>query len=283
MNVTFRRISAVLFLLVAAIFKMAEGHGRLVEPPSRSSMWRFGFKNPTNYNDNQLFCGGKSIQWDTNNGKCGVCGDRYDGKRENEVGGKYANGIIVRKYSPGETIPVTVHITASHKGWFEFRICENKNPSARVTQECMDQNILYIKEAASTRWSFDFTRAFKKTFQVVLPKNLRCSACVLQWKYNTGNSWGVDETGKGCVGCGPQEQFYGCADVAIGHDDVALGQANVVPVIVPDGDVDERTYTGGDTEGQTGTCHCPCANGARYIGQYILTILLLIICAKTVW
>ena len=32
----------------------------------------------------------------------------------------------------------------------------------------------------------------------------------------SGNSWGKDFiTGKGCLGCGPQEQFYGCADVAI--------------------------------------------------------------------
>ena len=28
----------------------------------------------------------------------------------------------------------------------------------------------------------------------------------------------MDENGTGCVGCGPQEQFRGCADVAIGDD-----------------------------------------------------------------
>ena len=28
----------------------------------------------------------------------------------------------------------------------------------------------------------------------------------------------MDETGRGCVGCGPQEQFRGCADIAIGDD-----------------------------------------------------------------
>ena len=33
-----------------------------------------------------------------------------------------------------------------------------------------------------------------------------------------GNSWNTDPvTHKSCVGCGPQEQFYGCSDVAIGH------------------------------------------------------------------
>lgn len=39
-----------------------EGHGRLVEPPSRSSMWRYGFNTPINYDDNQLFCGGYDVR-----------------------------------------------------------------------------------------------------------------------------------------------------------------------------------------------------------------------------
>ena len=31
-----------------------------------------------------------------------------------------------------------------------------------------------------------------------------------------GNAWGTDEeTGESCTGCGPQEQFYGCADIKI--------------------------------------------------------------------
>ncbi len=37
------------------------GHGRLWLPPSRSSMWRQGFANPTNYNDHELFCGGFNV------------------------------------------------------------------------------------------------------------------------------------------------------------------------------------------------------------------------------
>lgn len=34
------------------------GHGRLMDPPARNAMWRFGYPNPVNYNDNELFCGG---------------------------------------------------------------------------------------------------------------------------------------------------------------------------------------------------------------------------------
>ena len=39
------------------------GHGRLMEPPGRNAMWRFGFPNPVNYNDNELFCGGYAGRW----------------------------------------------------------------------------------------------------------------------------------------------------------------------------------------------------------------------------
>ena len=48
-----------------------------------------------------------------------------------------------------------------------------------------------------------------------LPDNLNCEQCILQWTYVTGNSWGVDENGIGCTGCGPQENFRSCADIKI--------------------------------------------------------------------
>ncbi|KAK2704499.1 uncharacterized protein LOC136031354 isoform X2 [Artemia franciscana] len=38
-----------------------KGHGRLLDPPQRSSMWRAGYKVPINYDDNGLFCGGMNV------------------------------------------------------------------------------------------------------------------------------------------------------------------------------------------------------------------------------
>ena len=55
------------------------------------------------------------VQWERYNGKCGLCGDPYPGPRENEPGGKYANGIITRKYQEGQVIEVYVQLTANHK------------------------------------------------------------------------------------------------------------------------------------------------------------------------
>ena len=42
----------------AILIAFALGHGRLISPPGRSSMWRYGYNTPTNYDDNQMFCGG---------------------------------------------------------------------------------------------------------------------------------------------------------------------------------------------------------------------------------
>lgn len=49
----------------------------------------------------------------------------------------------------------------------------------------------------------------------VLPKGLTCSQCVLQWRYIAGNNWGKCENGTEAVGCGPQEEFRACADIAV--------------------------------------------------------------------
>lgn len=44
-----------------AVMKSAAGHGRLWEPPARSTLFRRGYATTPNYNDNQLFCGGFAV------------------------------------------------------------------------------------------------------------------------------------------------------------------------------------------------------------------------------
>lgn len=50
-----------------------------------------------------------------------------------------------------------------------------------------------------------------------LPEGLECSHCVMQWRYIAGNNWGSCGNGTEAVGCGPQEEFRACADIAIGE------------------------------------------------------------------
>lgn len=67
------------FILIFFVpYRPVESHGRLIEPPSRATMWRYGFDTPPNYNDHELYCGGYSRQWQNNGGKCGICGDAWD-------------------------------------------------------------------------------------------------------------------------------------------------------------------------------------------------------------
>ncbi|OWF48608.1 serine/arginine repetitive matrix protein 1-like [Mizuhopecten yessoensis] len=210
----------VIALLLASYAGISVQHGFLSWPPQRSSLWRQGHESPINYNDNALWCGG--LPYFTQVGeKCGTCGDAYYGPHDHEAGGKYGLGIIGVRY-PMDTasIKVTLTINAYHKGFFEFKICPHNNPLSPVQQECLDQHPLKVREAKKDEKGLKYfpPKGGEIELNVELPKGIRCSQCVLQWKYKTGNSWGQDRDGNSCLGCGPQEQFQNCADISIGYD-----------------------------------------------------------------
>lgn len=51
------------FYFITQVFVVAtlvNAHGRLMNPPARNAMWRFGYPNKVNYDDNELYCGGYS-------------------------------------------------------------------------------------------------------------------------------------------------------------------------------------------------------------------------------
>jgi hypothetical protein len=50
-------VALVVLLLVLG----SHQHGMLLDPVNRSSMWRNGYNVPANYEDNQLFCGGRAV------------------------------------------------------------------------------------------------------------------------------------------------------------------------------------------------------------------------------
>ncbi|XP_045173145.2 uncharacterized protein LOC123534789 [Mercenaria mercenaria] len=203
---------SIMCVLLCTVAMEVSGHARLINPPGRSTMWRYGFNTPHNSDDHQLSCGGFGVQFYRNNGKCGICGDRYDGDRPNEAGGLYATGTIARTYNQGDVITVQVEITVNHGGWFEFKICPNNDVKKRATQECLDKYLLQQLDG-STRFVIPEGLGIV-SIKLKLPQGLSCSQCVLQWKWNTASNVRCDGS-KCCRGCGPQEQFYGCSDVTI--------------------------------------------------------------------
>ena len=60
---SYKLLSMLAFLIFMLCTWRTDGHGRLIEPPSRSSMWRYGFSTSPNYNDHELYCGGKLISF----------------------------------------------------------------------------------------------------------------------------------------------------------------------------------------------------------------------------
>jgi len=204
-------------LLVSTLLGCVYGHGRLMDPPSRASMWRVGFNTPPDYDDNQGFCGGFAIQWGHNDGKCGLCGDNWANEiRDHETPNKYGNGIITAVYEPNEVIEIQVDVTANHKGYFTFRLCAADDDLTDPTQECMDSNVLKVVPEMSEKYVLPSTMTGLYNTSVQLP-NIECDRCVLQWTYTAGNNWGWcdDDQKYGEVGCGPQETFRACSDIAI--------------------------------------------------------------------
>ncbi|XP_033735107.1 uncharacterized protein LOC117323780 [Pecten maximus] len=206
-------LSTVVLLLDIIGYFQSDGRAIMVEPPHRSSLWRFRYPTHVNTEDDLLNCGGFDVQWFQNGGRCGVCGDPASGPQEHDDNGHYASGITVRSYNQGGSVNVTVEVLSNLLGYFEFRLCPRNSTSFKLTQECFERNVLWIEESWSTRF-YAGSRGGIYDLHVKLPSNIACTHCVFQWKYSTGYRMGGINMCE-CMGCGKQEQIYNCADVEI--------------------------------------------------------------------
>ena len=194
------------------------GHGRLIDPASRNSAWRYGFKTPRQDTDNELNCGGFSVQWETNKGKCGVCGDPHHfkpGKALYTHPGRYATGTITKTYREGQEINVLVDVTSNHQGQFTFSVGKIGTPP--MTQE----KLTYVlrQPNGDPKWVIDSKKNKVFKIRLKLPRGLTCDHCVMQWWWRVANSWGCDGPGDCGMGKGEQETFVNCADIRITKND----------------------------------------------------------------
>ncbi|KAH9495281.1 hypothetical protein Btru_016289 [Bulinus truncatus] len=236
MIVTFRNQAKLpfmhLLLQVCILFQfhfvVILGHGRLLDPPSRMSAWRAGFNVPINYDDQGMNCGSVGTQWGQNGGKCGICGDSWSGTRfyERPNGPMVQHNIITKKYYENSVINISLQLTANHKGWNEFRICDiAKSGGIEASQACLDGNVLR-NQSGSTRLYFPSEKTGFFNFVLQLPRGMTCAHCLLQWRWKTGHSWGCDQFGCG-IGRGEEhEEFYGCSDVTI----LPKGSTTAMPI-----------------------------------------------------
>ncbi|KAL3287336.1 hypothetical protein HHI36_001810 [Cryptolaemus montrouzieri] len=211
--------SKILFLMVVIFIRKISSHGVMLEPPSRSALWKFypvdNVRVVPNYSFNQLICGGFAKQWKKFGGKCGLCGDPFDAPqpRPNENTGKYGKFGTVRNYSPGSVINVKIELKITHKGKFRYSICDLRNSSKPESGEkCFRPLKLADGKSFHKVGPAPPTNIFNA---VKLPEGLKCRRCVLRWEYLTGTRKGKCANGKRKVGCGPQESFRNCADISI--------------------------------------------------------------------
>jgi len=219
-----RHLYTCVAVLAALSFRQVKGHGRLMDPPARNCMWRFGYLNPINYNDNEVFCGGVKKQFKENDGKCGVCGDPWDAPHPqlHETGGKFGNQVIAKTYVAGSFIDLEVELTANHKGRFQFKLCP-VGPSEEATQACLDKHIIRTPQGSDGFTIQEKALKVQLTLKGKLPDKITCKRCVLQWTWRSANSWGKCANGTGALGCGAQETFRNCADIRI------VGSSKLLP------------------------------------------------------
>ncbi|KAI8439798.1 hypothetical protein MSG28_013474 [Choristoneura fumiferana] len=196
------------------------------KPASRASAWRLNFATPPNYDDDGLNCGGFSTQWESNGGKCGICGDAYNipEPRPNELGGTYGLGVITAEYLPGATIATTTQLTASHLGYWEFKLCPDPTNN---DQACFDQHVLQLENGETKYYPTLGSTTYNVNYK--LPAGLVCENCVLQWRYRAGNNWGICSNGTTGLGCGKQEEFRACSDITIGIPKTLNEEVNEIP------------------------------------------------------
>ncbi|KAF4519535.1 hypothetical protein B566_EDAN009438 [Ephemera danica] len=207
---------AVSVVILAVVLEQTDGHGYMIDPPNRSSMWRLGYKTPVCHRDNAFHCGKSEIQ-EQYGGRCGECGDVYGSPRprQNENTGKYGRGIVTRRYRAGQVITATVNITANHKGWFRFSLCPLTSAEALEEESCFQRNVLQLADNPNSS-QFYLPHNAPALFEVKLqlPANLTCERCVMQWHYQA-NKINTCSDGRRDRGCGPQPMFRSCADIAI--------------------------------------------------------------------
>ncbi|KAK4295654.1 hypothetical protein Pmani_031797 [Petrolisthes manimaculis] len=198
-------MSECIFVMKEQIFKSLSYYvvGRLVDPPSRASMWRYGFKNPVEYGDDRVDCGGFVRHWHDNRGKCGVCGDPWDltPPRPHETRGRYGRGIIVRNYTQAQEVSWVTEVTSAGVGWVEYRLCVRQSVWDQETPTCFTH--LLQDTEGRTQLPVNVTqRSGQVTHVLSLPSDLSCPACVVQWRYVK-------------IGKAGREDYRACADVII--------------------------------------------------------------------
>lgn len=220
------------------------------------------------------------MQYEFNDGKCGVCGDPYNETvpRTHEDGGENYRGVIVRGYRSGEKMPVEITLTASHHGYFQFRLCAKNDTNSHLSQQCYDEHLLKFYNSTSGREETEYRipvrgEPYYAKYEVTLPKEIDCEHCVLQWHYWTANVWGNCTDGTEGMECGNQEVFRACSDIKIYAENTNESDINRNPNskmgIFPIPEPANTTTVANETESEEEDNYNPSSNWGKFLQRVV--------------
>lgn len=261
---------------MASALPLALGHGFMTEPASRNKVANIAMKE---FCPHCLQSGGPPTVssragglWPSKDApeSHGLCGDPVQGaavetKWRSET---YLVPTPVQKsYTGGEVAEFDVEVRAHHSGHFEFRICETgldgKSLASRAAgQECLNTWLLERAPPLNTctandaepdcqpldtdhpeRWYLPPSKGGTEKYKMryVIPADLTCTQCTMQWYWSTGNTclydsgyityfekmeaagWPAQQwcsfcsegVGATCGGGQYAEEFWNCADIEV--------------------------------------------------------------------
>lgn len=80
-----------------------------------------------------------------------------------------------------KVIDVEVELTRSHKGYMEWRLCNNPKTE---TQSCFNQYLLHKSDGSGSKLPVEETGWYKTKLR--LPPRVTCERCIIQWNYRAG-------------------------------------------------------------------------------------------------
>lgn len=93
--------------------------------------------------------------------------------------------IIPCRYKAGSVIDVTVRLTFSHKGHFEFNLCPLKTEKELETDECFNKYPLSLADDSGYKYPIPTFEAKDYIVKLVLPKSVTCKQCVIRLELRT--------------------------------------------------------------------------------------------------
>lgn len=219
-------------ILLLSILSEVAGHAFLHTPISRNAVGMVGNGLCTWGGD--IPCDGcpHCVNVPEPNTGCGIWqNNKLEPKLYGSTGLGYGNTGYKTTYTAGDLVEMKVEISTYHGGMVEFRLMdvgsnidpdgslwesqprlkvESFSPACDDSSQCSPEPCLDEKECAPIPLNIYGNHNGVLKAMVRIPSDVTCEHCVLQWRYNTGNSCWPD-----WVSCPGSERFWNCADLKI--------------------------------------------------------------------